>query len=365
MFCCIFLTFALQTVGDLNDCKSKKFDVAMIGSMGDSVLAGYGSRQFTAWPFFNPANFREDRGATAVSGGDSDMWSVVNMAKKFNPDIKGASTGTHWINLCRGILCFWPFNRFRESDGLNMAETGAFASDSMRQAKELVKRIRKMYIKEPELQKKWKLIVFFVGLNDQFNNCRRFQSTLPYFDFYVREIMNYLRSELEFVIVDVLSIWDLEKMVELSSTHPNCQHNNRQKLFRSMCPCPFDKNGQEFRSKMKAYQIGQNRILKGIVDEYKNGTAWSKKEKASWIGKPSNFKLIYDPSAENMDLTSLHYSSLTKTDCSHPTKEMHERLATVYWRNLFLRSSEKKKDQNWAFNKGFIEFTCPDTIQFE
>ena len=360
---------ALQEVLDLKECtNTTDLNLGMIASIGDSVLAGYGSRQFTAWPFFNPLNFREDRGATAVSGGDPDMWSMFRMAKYFNPDLQGESTGTHWINLCRGVLCVWPFNMYRKNDGLNVAETGAFTSDTMRQAKELVKRVNVIQKDKPALRKKWKLVAFLVGLNDQFNACNGYKSSLLYYDFYVREIINYLRQNLEYVIIDVMSMWDLDGMVELSSKHPNCMNNNRQTMFKKMCSCPFDKKkGEEFRKGMKAYQVGQNKILKTIVEEYQNGTAWTKKEKlaTSWLGKPSTFKLIYDPGAENMDLTALPYTSLTNTDCSHPTMQMHERLASSFWKNLFLSSKDKMTDQSWAFKSGYLKFTCPTTIKFD
>ena len=357
---------SLQTVFDLKECnRNSTLDLGMIAGIGDSVFAGYGSREYTTWPFFNPLIFREDRGATAVSGGDPDMWSVFKMAQHFIPNLKGKSTGTHFFNLCRGSLCFWPFNIYHKTDGLNVAATGAYAENIMTQAKELVKRVNVLIKQEPELQTKWKLVMSLVGLNDQFNYCNGYKSSLMYFEFYVREYIDYLRQNMEYVIIDVLSMWDLNKLVDLGSRHPACLHNNRQFLFKS---CPYDKvNGGAFRKTMKSYQLGQNRILKTIVEEFQNGTAWSKKEKlaSSWLGKPSTFKLIYDPSAEDMDLNTISTSFVSKTDCSHPTKAMHERLASIYWHNLFLKSGEKERDQQWAFEKGFLRFTCPTTIELD
>eukprot|EP00835_Amoeboradix_gromovi_P001714 NODE_84_length_22349_cov_0.357888.p7 type:complete len:376 gc:universal NODE_84_length_22349_cov_0.357888:14914-16041(+) len=359
----------MQQVFDLNECiKKPDLDLGMIASIGDSVLAGYGSRQYAAWPFFSPLNFREDRGATLVNGGDEDMWSLYKIASYFNPELEGKSTGTHFFNLCRKFLCFWPFNSYRKTDGLNVAATGSFASDIMRQAKELVKRSNALIVKKPELINKWKLVVFLVGLNDQFNFCKGHESSLEYFEYYVRNFLNYLRQNLDHVIVDLLSLWNMDKMVDLSSRHPSCMHNNRQNLFKSVAPCPFDKkNGTEFRKTMKAYQMGQNEILRNLASEYQNGTAWSRKEKMSkpWVAKPSTFKVIYDPSAEEMDLNLLNWNSLTDTDCSHPTKEMHERLASVYWHNLFLSSKDKLRNQFQAFQSGFIKYTCPTSIKFD
>ena len=360
--------FSLIEVFDLKDCHNKsELNLGMIAAMGDSVLSGYGARQFFVPPFFNPMNFREDRGASAITGGDEDMWSMYKMAQVFNPDIQGKSTGTHFINLCRGVLCFWPFNLFRKNDGLNMAETGSFTGDLQRQATELVKRINVIQKSNPSMQKKWKLINILTGLNDQCNTCVDHKRTLLYYDFYLRNIFDYFRQNLEFVIINVLSVWNLNEMIQISSRHPACMHTNKQSLFKSMCKCPFGKNGTAYRSTMKDLQFGQNTILKSIVQSFQNGTAWSKKEKQTheWVAKPSNFKLIYDPSAELMDLNQLHFSAITQTDCSHPTKEMHERMASVYWRNLFLSSRDKLKNQSWAFEKGYIRFTCPTTIKFD
>ena len=357
----------LETVKDLRECTGENnLDLGMIAGIGDSVFAGFGAREYTSWPFFNPLIFREDRGATAINGGDADTWSVFKMAQFFLPRLEGKSTGTHFFNLCRGYLCFWPFNVYYATDGLNVAATGARAENVITQAKELVVRVNSLIRQKPELRKKWKLVISLIGLNDQFNYCEGVKSSLKYFEHYIRDYINYLRQNMEYVIIDMLSIWDVDKLLDLSTRHPACLNNNRQYfLFQS---CPFDKtNGKAFRKTMKAYQMGQNNILKTITEEYQNGKAWIADEKStsSWLGTPDTFKLIYDPSAEEMDMNSIDFKYVSKTDCAHPTKEMNERLASIFWHNLFLKNNEKLRDQNWMFEKGHLRFTCPTEIQFD
>ena len=339
-------------------------NITLVASLGDSVLAGYGARQRTSWPSFNFLDFKEDRGATAINGGDSDMISIFNMIKSFNPDVQGGSYNSHFINVCSDKLCFWPFNRFHKSDGLNMAASGSFASDMMYHTRSLVHRIKQMYIKQPKLKKSWKFVALWVGLNDQCRYCDREKSKIDKFQMYIKDVVDYLRLHLEFVIIDVISLWNIDKLVDLSLNHSACKSNFRQTFFKIHCTCGFGKNYKETRKGMALFQKRQNKVLSDMVESFQNGSAWNAKD-SKYLGQQTNFKLIYDPSSEEMDLNEYHWSIITKTDCSHPSKETHERLASVLWYNLFRNSTEKLRNQKWAFQKPYLRFSCPGDIQFQ
>eukprot|EP00835_Amoeboradix_gromovi_P004831 NODE_405_length_9256_cov_0.230316.p2 type:complete len:371 gc:universal NODE_405_length_9256_cov_0.230316:4915-3803(-) len=363
--------YALKEVMNLENCgnvsSSSSLNISMVASLGDSVLTGFGSRQSPSnWPFLNYFNFVEDRGVTAINGADSDAISVFNIIKKFNPNLLGGSTGSHSANICSGALCLWPFNRFLESDGLNMATTGAFASDLNYQSSELIRRFKKLYENQPTLENSWKFIALWIGLNDQCRYCSRKESGIQKFEYHVKRAIDKLRSELKYVIVDVISLWNIDHLVDLSSKHRACKNNKmRQFFFRKHCSCAFGKNSNSTRKGMPYFQKKQNEILSNIVESYRNGTSWSTASTTNWVGTPSTFKLIYDPSSEDMDLNQYDSSIVTRSDCSHPTKETQGRLATVFWQNLFLNSTKKLRTQKWAFSKNHVRYVCPSEIKFE
>ena len=360
----IFGISGLIEVMDLEKCGNTTVNIGAVANLGDSVLSGYGARGSISWPFFNLMNFIEDRGSTAITGGDNDMTSLFKMVHHFNSDALGASYKSHFLHVCSGKwLCFWPFNSYRESDGLNMAATGAFASDLMSQAEELVRRFHLLYNTDPHLIKKWKLVVLWIGLNDQCRYCDRTQSEIDNFEKYVTKTLNYLRLKLEYVIVDIISLWNIDKLVDLSSQHPSCQSSLRQVFFKKHCTCAFGKKAINYRKGMRDFQKQQNRVLQSISKSYKDGSQWI--NQTMYTATHSTFKVLYDPSSENMDLQEYNWSIVTPTDCSHPTKETHERLASVFWRNLFLKSKDKLTSQNWAFERPYMRFTCPSAIQFD
>eukprot|EP00834_Sanchytrium_tribonematis_P001284 NODE_30_length_37342_cov_0.449507.p11 type:complete len:361 gc:universal NODE_30_length_37342_cov_0.449507:28698-27616(-) len=353
--------YALKEVIDLNQCPKTDLNIGMVGSIGDSVLAGYGARESPGW--FNFGNFIEDRGVSSISGADPDSISWFNIIKHFEPNVTGGSYKSHFPNICSGILCYWPFNRYVKNDGLNLAATGALASDIMRQAIEFVKRVEKNYQKDSKLRHKWKIVALWIGLNDQCKYCDRKKSDIKHFETYIRQAIDYIRKHLDYVIIDLISLWNLEKLVDLSLDHPSCKSSLRQMFFKLHCKCAYGKKAVLGLKGMKAYQESQNSVLKNIANDFQSGEAWAPLQ--DWTGTSDNFKIIYDPSSEEMNLQDYHWSIASSTDCSHPNKHTNERLASVFWHNLFLKNNQKLKSQNWGYGRNHVRLTCPTKIQFD
>ena len=318
-------------------------NIGAVATIGDSVAGGCGARGIVYNPVANIKNYDHNRGVSAITGADNDALSLYTIAARHsNGTLEGASFGTRLNNFCRGAICVWPINRFEKDDGLNMAQSGAFASNAMRQAVELVKRILAKVKQNPGLQTQWKLVNLWLGLNDQCEHCVRDDSRPMRYRYYLEKVLEYLRKSLNFVIVNLISLWNVKEVLDLGKTSAYCQRRNIG--FRVVCRCA--------NNDIRSYQIAQNQALEDISLSYRGQNM-------------ADFKVLYDPSSSGTNITALNLSALTKTDCMHPSKAAHGQLASLFWYNLFQNSKKKLRDQYSAFNSSSLEVECPNTIKFD
>lgn len=119
------------------------------GGIGDSLTAGNG-----AFASESLQTVLEGRGVSWSIGG-KDNWrkfiTLPNLLKEFNPKLYGFSTAASSLG-------------FQKTSKFNVAEPGAISGNTIRQAKNLVKRMRS----DPrvDMENHWKVITIMVGSND-------------------------------------------------------------------------------------------------------------------------------------------------------------------------------------------------------
>lgn len=124
-------------------------DIDIVGAMGDSLTAANG-----AFAIDGLQTTLEGRGVSWSIGG-KDNWrrfiTLPNLIKEFNPKLYGFSTAANSLG-------------FQKESKFNVAEPGAIVGHTIRQAKNLVKRMRS----DPrvDIQHHWKLITIMIGSND-------------------------------------------------------------------------------------------------------------------------------------------------------------------------------------------------------
>lgn len=124
-------------------------DVDVVGAIGDSLTAANG-----AFAIDGLQTLLEGRGVSWSIGG-KDNWrrfiTLPNLLKEFNPNLYGYSTAANSLG-------------FERASKFNVAEPGAISAHTIRQAKNLVKRMRS----DPKVNIKnhWKVITIMVGSND-------------------------------------------------------------------------------------------------------------------------------------------------------------------------------------------------------
>ncbi|EPB73681.1 hypothetical protein ANCCEY_07233 [Ancylostoma ceylanicum] len=123
--------------------KVRPADIKSIGALGDSITAGYKSKNFDYEP---DGTYM---GNSFITGADEPLEqhaTIANILRKFNPNLEGLS-----------------YSIPAERAGFNVAFPGANSSQLPTQAETLVELFRK---EEPNLSKSWKLIFIFIGTND-------------------------------------------------------------------------------------------------------------------------------------------------------------------------------------------------------
>jgi GDSL-like Lipase/Acylhydrolase len=124
-------------------------DIDIIGAIGDSLTAANG-----AFALDVLQTTLEGRGVSWSIGG-KDNWrrfiTLPNLIKEFNPNLYGYSTAENSLG-------------FQKESKFNVAEPGAISGHTIRQAKNIVKRMRSD--ENVDIQRHWKLITIMIGSND-------------------------------------------------------------------------------------------------------------------------------------------------------------------------------------------------------
>lgn len=124
-------------------------DIDVVGAIGDSLTAANG-----AFAIDSLQTTLEGRGVSWSIGG-KDNWrrfiTLPNLLKEFNTNLYGYSTAANSLG-------------FQKTSKFNVAEPGAISAHTIRQAKNLVKRMRS----DPlvDIQNHWKLVTIMIGSND-------------------------------------------------------------------------------------------------------------------------------------------------------------------------------------------------------
>lgn len=68
-------------------------------------MAGFGAKGIQGNTIINIKNLFENRGISYGAGGDEGAVTVPNFLKKYSPKLKGASVGSHLVEVCYGPIC--------------------------------------------------------------------------------------------------------------------------------------------------------------------------------------------------------------------------------------------------------------------
>ncbi|CAB3407241.1 unnamed protein product [Caenorhabditis bovis] len=202
-------------------------DIKIISAMGDALATGVG-----LWPNADI----EFRGASFPIGGDSTIDGLVtipNILREFSPKLVGVS---------HGMGADLPDHQ------LNVAKTGATTVDLPRQAKELVRRLKKLT--EANYMKEWVMITIAIGTEELCYYCG-----LPSYEHIIKSI-NYLQIHVPKALV-----------VLLGPVHVSSFHEQKANLLKNRCPCTQNQTESYMYDLMREW----SKVWRSVQNYVQNG----------------------------------------------------------------------------------------------
>lgn len=280
----------------------KPHHIRVIGAMGDSLTIGsraeniVGQRQrYPGNAFFTGMDFEVDRHLTVYN-----IFRII--AEKTGNKLFGGSTGID----------------YGENTGLNVAIGGMKSDDILRQAKELVSRIKAN--KEINIENDWKLVSLWIGTNDVGTLGYRLEDPIPVDEYksHIEKGLLYLKENLPRTIVSIVGMFPAQLLQEAQS---------------------ILKNGKRART------VENQKKLDDLSDGYRN-VSYDFQNNEHF--NSNDFTVVVQPFATEYtdsyrDEHGKYNPTFYASDLFHLSKFGHAVLAKHYWLNLFEPVGEKTK----------------------
>jgi phospholipase B1 len=312
-------TYGPSPVSPTNVHQLRPGDIGIVAALGDSITAGFGADAGSIFCIFT-----EWRGLSWSIGGDEDastILTVPNVLKQYNPNIKGWAVGTGKQN--------------SKGANLNMAVSGAIATDMPTQAQQLIDRIKANSTYDYE--NAWKLVTIFIGGNDLCRICKDESAhSGSVYRTSMEQALDLLQTNLPKTLVNLVPVVDVTELSLLTSglcvlLHP----------FE--CGC-----GTGGSSGKAAAQAGQAAY---IEESYALANL-------SKYQTDDQFTVVVQPFLTRTQVPLLSDgkpdSSYFAPDCFHFAEKAHAAAAVGLWNNMFEPMDAKKTA--WVVNE---PFDCP------
>ncbi|XP_053315060.1 phospholipase B1, membrane-associated [Spea bombifrons] len=309
----------------------KPADIKVIAALGDSITAGNGAGAL-AIDLLDVVT--EYRGISWSIGGDEDLSNVTtltNILRHFNPSIEGYSTGKGPHLLARSKL--------------NRAVPGAKADDMLKQAKSLVDRMNSSNV-NVNLAEDWKLLTIFIGGNDLCAICNSPIDHSPEkFVEHLEETLDYLQKEVPRMFVNLVTILDILPLRELYyDTRTNCP----EIVMSALCGCVVD----------HAADSPEIQTLKSFNKQYQEKTR-QLVESGKYDTK-DDFTVVIQPLLEQLEIPlnaeGVPDRSYMAPDCFHFGEKAHAQAARGLWKNMLEPLGQKTTGQDLDAD---IPISCP------
>ena len=238
-----------------------------------------------------------------------------NFIKHYSPDLQGQSRGRRLFSYCTPEKCFSRKMRYRKKDGLNASLSGSRCEIIIKQVIHLLRRLKKSNV---DVQNDWKLLVFFIGSNDQ---CEVSCSSDYDWNSYEKNLIEALNILKQFVPRLIVNIVENTRMSNIRFLREDNSCRKQRKMLKNQCRCAF--KGTESIESMDMMFKKYNEVIAKVKMAFNN---------------ENDFAVISDPILTNQIPKNSFFSKL---DCFHPSAFGHSILAIGMWNNLFKKYDEK------------------------
>jgi len=294
-------------------------DIKVIMTLGDSISAGFGIQGSSGL-------LNEYRGLSWSSGGDPGAVTLANFLKYYNPNIQGASEGSHLAEICYGVVCP-PFQYRPAKDVLNSAQSGAMVNDMTHELSYLLVQL----LANPKINVKedWKLLTLFIGANDLCGSCTLLGGFLTpdMFEAHLSNALEGIRLTIPRVFVQIVEIFNLSQVYDLSLKTKQCAAIHRAVFIE--CDCIFSPLANRTRQAVDEYAQAYNERSRGLAAYY---------QKQNY----PDFTVVAQPFGRNTKIRDQPTTLLSTLDCFHPSLMGHEGMAIALWNNMLTPAANKK-----------------------
>ncbi|XP_040188632.1 phospholipase B1, membrane-associated-like [Rana temporaria] len=308
----------------------KPADVKIVAALGDSLTTAIGANATNVLQL--PTEYRQFSWSIGGYGNISDVITLPNILKIFNPDLVGFAK--------RSTLTYRPAEL--EATGLNLAKTGANSYLFPEQTRHLIDTLKTL----PGInyEEDWKVITIFIGANDLCDYCKnKTLFSVETFISSVTESLDMMQKELPRSIVNVVQLLQIYKLRQVNDNSLGCI------LQRSFCACVVKpkENSPELLEVMDQNRQFQEKLEDLIVKSRR------------YDGK-RDFAVVLQPFLQHVEPAidqsgQIDYSFFTP-DCFHLTIKGHEQMAKALWNNMLQPVGKKSLLERFSDD---IEPLCP------
>ncbi|KFH64121.1 hypothetical protein MVEG_09946 [Podila verticillata NRRL 6337] len=310
-------------------------DIKAIVSIGDSISAGFA--MVSERPPF--ATVFEFRGKVFSGGGDDGEYTITNFLRTYSKHVTGSPSGVT-LPLAHGKR-------------LNTAVSGAIAQTISSQ----IERLRWQFsLVGPyrRYKKEWKLATVFIGANNLCAACADNGVGGPEiaepaeYAAALKSALLELRDSIGPVFVNLVGIFDVTLVYELSRGYPYCEMLF-DKVPIPICGCATA--NEEDRKKAGDLSREYNTLMEKIADELNEE---SKDE--------GTFGVAFQPGLTEFKNGSSGFGQgyMSGLDCFHPNKCANQLMAISLWNNMF--SSRGNKEV--PMNPSAVQIFCPGPTDY-
>jgi phospholipase B1 len=310
-------------------------DIQCVAAIGDSLTAGLGAQAKTPIGLVT-----EYRGVSWSIGGDKnydELLTLPNILRRYNPNIRGFSTGTDIIFLG---------GQNAKNNHLNVAKSGETSHGMPDQASLLLERLRSNG--DCDLINDWKVITLFVGGNDLCLFCQDYDAYTPdSFTQNIQTTLDFFHANIPRALVNLVLVLDVRDVEKLNAGGPVCSL-----LHSNTCPCAAFPPTQGDRDILDQWLPLYQSKLVDLV----NTGRYDTKPDFTVVVQPfmAHTPLPLQPNGE----PDYNYFA---PDCFHFSGLGHSRAALSLWNNMLEPVGEK----SWEWHVGEqIECPTPDRPYF-
>ncbi|XP_029453570.1 phospholipase B1, membrane-associated-like [Rhinatrema bivittatum] len=309
----------------------KPADVKIIAALGGSLIAGTGINATSNEEIF--IEYRHLSWSIGGFGNFSDMITLPNIFKLFNPDIIGFSKDLTQKNKPTTV----------NITGFNFGASNTHSHDLPDQTRHLISTM-KAY-PDISFDNDWKLVTIFIGANDLCNYCHNKDLfSADSFISNVRESLDILYKELPRALINVVQIFWMEGLRHIKKRKESCL------VLKKLCSCIIEpgENYAELNEVLEQSDLYQAK-LEALIESGR----YDDKE---------NFAVLFQPFLKKArpprDMKGNIDYSYYALDCFHFSIKGNEELAKALWNNMLQRHGEKVEVESFSEP---IKMICPTT----